>query len=152
VTLNLGQGLYLEDSGTLLAWHTPLEHLRVTGRPDICAVARDTPPASVLFWRERRCLRGLRCHVSTAFGLGQHSVSTLRSLRIVPLFDGNVGSLHAAFVWSQTRLVQRLGEPLACRHEAGGGAAVWRLGRVVVRHEFYDALLWGEDRVLLYLE
>jgi hypothetical protein len=152
VVFDLDKGLCLEDTGTLLAWHTPLAQLRDWGRPDVCAVSPGAPPVTVLFWRQRLCLRGLKCHVSVAFGAGQYSVSALRGLRLVPVFDCDVGSLESAFVWSQARLVQRFGEPLGCAHEPGGGAALWRFGGVVLRHEFYDALLWGEDRLLLYLE
>jgi hypothetical protein len=149
---DLDQGLRLDDSGTLLAWHTPLQDLRRTGRPEVYTLTTGALPGTVLFWRARSCLGGLQCHVTTAFGTGEYSVATLRGLRLVPLFDVNVGSLRAAFGWTQARMFQRLGEPLSYEAEDTGGKAIWRLGDVVVRHEFDDALLWGEDRVLVYLE
>jgi hypothetical protein len=165
--LDLTRGLLLEDTSDLLAWHLHLDVLRGVSNP---AVEERSGKGRItkLVWRDRVCLVGLRCSISTSF---HHDVPapTLKLHRLhLTEFTLGVDDLEGIreitdghrFDWVEECLVERFGLPLDCSEDDYYHEEVepryrledireawWECGPVTVHHSwaFHD----GRNKTLV---
>lgn len=138
----LEAGLWLEDRGVCLAWGSKLDELRATTPPDFWTVSKESPPAERIGWNGR-IWDGLRCQVVTSFGGPYQPQTELRGVRIVFWPSVDVRSCADGFRWLQAELVKRFGPPTSLRDDGEQGEAVWQVGGVVVRNEYFDGFGGG---------
>ncbi len=132
----LEDGIFLEDTGTLLPWNTQLDHLKKIGSPEV----RIESDRAVLHWRKRRWLDGLECTISAKFyhdsETRSNTQTTAQGLRLVNYHVHSPSEENAreSYVRIKDALVQRLGKPTADYedYEHGLPLAEWDFEQVLV--------------------
>ncbi len=129
--IDLEAGLYLEDRGIRLIWHSSPEELRRLTMPDYCAVPAWSGHSLVLAWDDR-VFGGLACQVTAALEVGEGS---LCGVRLVFRYPEWVHSLPAGFGWLGRHLAEHLGPPVSIQEDGERGEARWAIRGIGLRHE-----------------
>jgi hypothetical protein len=141
----VNNGLWLEDRNAWLRWRSSLDELLADTSPDYCTVHDDR---KTLVWNDS-AWGAMPCQVTTIFGGSWRPQSVMLGLRIEFDTPDEVRSLPAGFKWLQGKLDELFGKPGMADDNGEEGKAVWMLGAVTMRHEYFDGMGGGHCLILL---
>ena len=140
---NLDSGLMLEDADLILRWNDCRDTLSASA--DFC---QRIDGHLVFSWRNHTMLGGLRGNATTKLRNSPDATPTGFKLGLSN-GDRTATTLATAYDVLHSELVTRFDKPTEGNKANYDGEAVWMLGALNLRHEFWDGF-GGDHFVLIY--